>query len=146
MKKLLFFLILLNAFGNICMAQAAPNVGTLTVKVTNVKHREGNLKAILQDKSNFLTPQYVADIEMKATSDNAQMVFKNLPLGNYAVAIYHDLNVNDNFDRNWIGYPTEPFAVSNNLHPWKLLLPSFDSAKISLLNSGATVNIVLLNN
>lgn len=146
MKNFLLFLFAFIAFGNICLAQAAPTGSTLTVNVSNVKHREGNLKAILQDKSNFLTPQYVGCIEIKPTSDNAQMVFKNLPVGDYAVAIYHDLNMNDNFDRNWIGYPTEPFAVSNNLRPWKLLLPSFDSAKITLSSSSGAVNIVLLNN
>ncbi len=146
MKKLFFFLFTFIAFGNICMAQAAPIVSILTVNVSNVKHREGKLKAVLQDRSNFLTPQYVACIEIKPTSDNAQMVFKNLPVGDYAVAIYHDLNANDNFDRNWIGYPSEPFAMSNNLRPWKLLLPSFDSAKITLSSSSGAVNIVLLNN
>ena len=76
MKKLSFFLIPFIAFGNIWMAQAAPNAGVLTVNVSNVKHREGNLKAILQDKSNFLTPQFVGCIEIKPTSNNAQMVLK----------------------------------------------------------------------
>ncbi len=133
-------------FNQMATAQAPPSSGTLTINVSNVKHHEGNIKAVLQNRSNFLTPQYSDIIELTPTGENMQMVFKNLPVGEYSVAIYHDLNNNDNFDRNWIGYPSEPFAVSNNLHPWKLLLPSFDAAKITLSQSGATVNITLLNN
>ncbi len=142
--SILFFGFLV--FNQTAMAQAPPSNGILTVNVSNIKHREGNIKAVLQNRSNFLTPQYSDIIELKPTGDNMQMVFKNLPVGEYSVAIYHDLNNNDNFDRNWIGYPSEPFAVSNNLHPWKLLLPSFDAAKVTLSQGGSTVNITLLNN
>ncbi len=146
MKSLPILLFVLIVLSQTAVAQTPQSNGTLTVNVSNVKHREGNLKAILQNRSNFLTPQFVGCIEVKVTSDNAQLVFKNLPVGDYAVAIYHDLNANNNFDRNWIGYPSEPFAVSNNLRPWKLLLPSFDAAKVTLQSSGSTVNITLLNN
>jgi uncharacterized protein (DUF2141 family) len=140
--------VFLNFVGITAAQQLSPSltVGTLTVIVSNVQHREGNIKAILQNRSNFLTPQYIADIDALPTKNDVQMVFKNLPLGDYAVAIYHDLNANDNFDRNWIGYPKEPFAVSNNLHPFKLLYPSFDAAKVRLTDKGAALTIHLLNN
>jgi uncharacterized protein (DUF2141 family) len=119
---------------------------TLIVNVLNVKHREGNIKAVLQDKNSFLTPQFISCVEVVPTTDEVQMIFNNLPLGDYSVAIYHDLNGNNLFDRNWFGYPSEPFAVSNNLHPYKLLSPSFDDAKISLTESTKTLHINLLNN
>jgi uncharacterized protein (DUF2141 family) len=145
---LVIFLFSLNHVGTMAGQQleSSPTVGTLTVHVNNVQHREGNVKAILQNRSNFLTPQYIADIDVIPTANDVQMVFKNLPLGDYSVAIYHDLNANNVFDRNWIGYPKEPFAVSNNLHPFKLLYPSFDAAKISLTDKGAALTIHLLNN
>jgi uncharacterized protein (DUF2141 family) len=144
-SRLIFFL-LFTAFSKSSKAQNAPNVGTLTVNVNNIQHREGNIKAILQNQSNFLTPQYVACIEVIPTKNEAQMVFKNLPIGDYSVAIYHDLNANNVFDRNWIGYPKEPFAVSNNLQPYKLLLPSFNAAKVCVLDKNIVVDIHLLNN
>jgi uncharacterized protein (DUF2141 family) len=139
--KYIIFSILLN-----CVQFAQAQTGTLTVDVANVPHREGNVKAIVQNRSNFLTPQYVACIEVIPTEKSVQMVFKNLPVGEYSVAIYHDLNANNLFDRNWIGYPKEPFAVSNNLRPYKLLYPSFDAAKITLSDKGSVVAIHLLNN
>jgi uncharacterized protein (DUF2141 family) len=133
-------------FQNNVSIPTPPNTGTLVVNVSNVKHRGGNIKAVLQNKNNFLTPEYVACIENIPTEDNTQMVFKNLPVGDYSVAIYHDLNSNNLFDRNWFGYPSEPFAVSNNLRPYKLLLPSFNDAKVNLKEGNEIVNINLLNN
>jgi uncharacterized protein (DUF2141 family) len=140
MKYILFFISLY--FAHSAKAQN----GTLTIDVSNVPHREGNVKAIIQNRSNFLTPQYVACIEVIPTGNSVQMVFKDLPVGDYSVAIYQDLNANNLFDRNWIGYPKEPFAVSNNLRPYKLLYPSFDAAKITLSEKGSLVVINLLNN
>jgi uncharacterized protein (DUF2141 family) len=140
MKYIIFFVSLY--FAHFAKAQN----GTLTVDVTNIPHSEGNVKAILQNRSNFLTPQYVACLAVIPTGNSVQMVFKNLPVGDYSVAIYHDLNANDVFDRNWIGYPKEPFAVSNNLRPYKLLYPSFDAAKVTLSEKGSNVAIHLLNN
>jgi uncharacterized protein (DUF2141 family) len=140
MKYIILFVFF--SFPNLAQAQN----GTLTIDVSCVEHRVGNVKAIIQNRSNFLTPQYVACIAVIPTDNSAQMVFKNLPVGEYSVAIYHDLNANDVFDRNWIGYPKEPFAVSNNLRPYKLLYPSFDAAKVTLSEKGSNVAIHLLNN
>jgi uncharacterized protein (DUF2141 family) len=140
MKYVIFIVSLY--FANFLKAQNA----TLTVNVSHIQHREGNVKAILQNHSNFLTPQYVACIEVIPTGNSVQMVFKNLPVGDYSVAIYHDLNANNLFDRNWIGYPKEPFAVSNNLRPFKLLYPSFDAAKVHVADPNTVVDIYLLNN
>jgi uncharacterized protein (DUF2141 family) len=122
------------------LAQAPPAVSTITVNVSNVKHHEGHVRVSLQNRSNFLTAQSITFADVEATSDSVQLAFKNMPVGDYAV------NSNNDFDRNFIGYPKEPFAASNNLHPMKLLFPSFDAAKITLLNTGETVNITLLNN
>ena len=37
-----------------------------------------------------------------------------LPLGNYAVTVYQDLNQNGNLDRGMFGKPIEPYGFSNN--------------------------------
>jgi uncharacterized protein (DUF2141 family) len=50
------------------------------------------------------------------------------------------------FDRNAVGYPKEPFAVSNNLRPFTLLHPSYDRAKIIVTAVNKHIQITLLNN
>ena len=122
---------------------------TVVINVRNVQHHVGNVKAILYNRDNFLTDKFIACIEIpvqNTQSSTAQMVFHGLPTGAYAVAIYQDLNTNNNFDRNWIGYPKEPFAISNNLHPFNLLIPSFDKAKFDFQNQSTVLTIDLLNN
>ena len=59
------------------------------------------------------------------------MVFDNLPYGKYAVVSYHDLNNNNKFDRNWIGIPKEPFALSKN-EKTKLRKPKFKEMAFEL--------------
>jgi uncharacterized protein (DUF2141 family) len=129
----------------------APKVLTasLSVNVTNVEHRQGHVKAVLFNRSNFLSEKYVACIKIPAGQSQGmiQTVFEDLPAGDYAVAVYQDLNDNNWFDRNWIGYPKEPFAMSNNLRPFNLLYPDFEDAKVHLSEDKTVkLEIELLNN
>lgn len=57
--------------------------------------------------------------------------FKNLPKGNYALAIYHDENKNGKLDKNVFGAPTEAYGFSNNARE-TFSAPSFSAAKIVL--------------
>jgi len=46
--------------------------------------------------------------------------------------MYHDLNSNDELDKNFLGIPTEPYAFSNNargfgLPPYKKAMFKLDS-------------------
>jgi uncharacterized protein (DUF2141 family) len=62
---------------------------------------------------------------------SATCTFRDLPPGQYAVAIMNDLNGNGALDKNLLGVPKEPWGVSNNVRP-ALREPRFDEAKISL--------------
>lgn len=60
--------------------------------------------------------------------------------GVYALAIYHDENGNQSFDRNAIGLPAEGYGFSNN--PSTLMgLPSFRSVRLAIPRSGMTTRI-----
>lgn len=60
--------------------------------------------------------------------------------GIYALAIYHDENGNQSFDRTGIGLPAEGYGFSNN--PGTLAgLPSFRSVRLSVPRSGMTTRI-----
>lgn len=60
--------------------------------------------------------------------------------GIYALAIYHDENANQSFDRNAIGLPAEGYGFSNN--PATLAgLPSFRSVRLAVPRSGMTTRI-----
>lgn len=57
--------------------------------------------------------------------------FNDVPSGSYAVSVVHDLNDNRRLDANFLGIPTEPWGVSNNVRPrWRA--PRFDESRFSV--------------
>ena len=151
MKKISLFIVFPLVLGLMSFAKKSDTTPepVVIVHVNNVKYHVGNVKAILYNRDNFLTDKFISCIEIPIQDPSVQsveMVFHNLPTGWYAIAIYHDLNNNDHLDRNWIGYPKEPYAISNNLRPFNLLMPSFDKAKFQFDNQPITLTIDLLNN
>jgi uncharacterized protein (DUF2141 family) len=53
-----------------------------------------------------------ADIDPQTSS--AQIVFTNVPEGVYAVSVFHDENMNQRLDKNFMGVPKEGYVASNN--------------------------------
>jgi uncharacterized protein (DUF2141 family) len=53
--------------------------------------------------------------------------FGEVPDGNYAVSVAHDLNANKKVDTNLFGIPTEAWGVSNNVRP-TMRIPRFAEA------------------
>lgn len=60
--------------------------------------------------------------------------------GVYALAIYHDEDANQNFNRTGIGLPAEGYGFSNN--PSTLAgLPSFKSVRLNIPRSGLVTRV-----
>lgn len=85
---------------------------------------------------------------MDATKARAQLwqpsaaklecVFADLPAGDYAVALSHDLNDNQVVDSNWLGMPKEAWGVSRNARP-SLRAPRFEEAAVQVPAEGEVV-------
>ncbi len=62
--------------------------------------------------------------------------------GVYVLAIYHDENANQSFDRTGIGLPAEGYGFSNN--PGTLAgLPTFSSVRLSIPRTNMTTRITM---
>ena len=59
------------------------------------------------------------------------VIVPDLPPGDYAVAVAHDVNKNHKVDRNILGMPKEQWGMSNNPHA-TIKAPPFSAAKFSL--------------
>lgn len=77
-----------------------------------------------------------------AQGTNPVFTSPQLPPGEYAIAIYQDINGNKKIDKNWVGIPTEPFAFSNNVRP-VVSAPTFKQCKFSLGEKDVTLHIKL---
>ncbi|WP_115622070.1 DUF2141 domain-containing protein [Chryseobacterium indoltheticum] len=110
-----------------------------TVEVTDLVSDKGSVYfGLYNKKRGFLNDGVtIANAKVKTTGNRVSYTFKNLPVGEYAVAVYQDVNNNGKCDRNMIGYPIEGFGFSRNYRP-KLSAPNFDEVKIAINQSTRT--------
>jgi uncharacterized protein (DUF2141 family) len=82
-------------------------------------------------------------VEVDPNTMSAEVTFKELPYGSFAVSILHDENGNGKMDKNFVGMPKEGYGASNNPKK-KMRAPTFDEAKFALNSSEQTVEIALI--
>ena len=68
------------------------------------------------------------------------MVFDDLAPGIYAVGAYHDENNNNRLDTDFIGYPTEGYALSNGIRA-VISRPRFIDAAFAVGDEDAHVTL-----
>ncbi len=87
----------------------------LSVEVVNVPASEGKISvALYEDAESFLKFDRVfVSKSVPAKEGATHLVLKDIPDGEYAVALFYDKNGNDQLDTNWMGIPKEKVAFSN---------------------------------
>jgi uncharacterized protein (DUF2141 family) len=107
----------------------------LVVDVVGVADAQGSVGCALFSRDaaeQFPLGQEAATrLRSPARPGTVACVFRSLPAGTYAVSAAHDVNDNGQTDRNFVGLPTEPWAVSNNVRP-TLRAPRFAEAAFTL--------------
>jgi uncharacterized protein (DUF2141 family) len=68
---------------------------------------------------------------------------KDLSYGDFAMAIYQDVNSNGKIDKNGIGVPKEPYAFSNNYKP-VIKAPNFKNCQFSYNKDSNTVKMKMI--
>ena len=115
----------------------------LTVSAQGLRNGNGLLAVTLyaDNPRKFLVARgslYVGRVNANPGATQA-CIFLPQP-GVYALALYHDENANQRFDRSVIGLPAEGFGFSNN--PATLAgLPSFRSVRLNVVRSGLTTRV-----
>ena len=105
----LILLLIFTAMSNIINAQY-----DIDLNVEGVPSNKGTIcYAIYNDASSFLKLDKVFKSgSEKAIAEKTTIKIKNLPEGDYAIAIFHDANGNEKLDTNMLGIPKEPIAFS----------------------------------
>ncbi len=129
------------------LAQAKAT-GTVTVLITAARSARGKMIVWLfkdaqgfpNDTSKIFRQQSVG---IDPNTKIAQVTFKNLPQGTFAVTVLHDENNNGKMDKNFFGMPKEGYGASNNPKK-RMRAANFDEAKFSLNASEQTIKIALI--
>ena len=114
-------------------------------KVDGVRNGTGLIAVTLypDSSSKFLAKHgslYVGRVDAR-TGTNRVCIFVPKPAV-YAVAVYHDENANQSFNRTGMGLPAEGYGFSNN--PSTIAgLPSFRSVRLNVPKPGLTTQVQL---
>ncbi|WP_198411362.1 MipA/OmpV family protein [Marinimicrobium alkaliphilum] len=124
LTSIAFFVLLSTLTGQL---QAA----TLAFSLTN-SPGQGELVALVFDDATRFGEFRDPLVRETFVIDSHDQIFEiaDLEPGDYALIVFHDENRNGVLDRNFVGIPREPIALSNNYAPRGP--PSFSRARISL--------------
>lgn len=120
--------------------------GQLTVTINNIKFVEGELYvAIYNDEDTYMDIDRTAFREIiPVSAETESIIFTNVPDGEYAIAVFQDLNGNGELDKKGMGLPKEPFGFSNDARG-KAGPPKYEKAKFSF-SGDMNISIKLVSN
>ena len=117
------------------------NSGNLIVEFDTTLNQGNLLVYIYNNPKGFPTNTKQAYLTKVIKSQHTkQVTISKLPYGTYAVMLIHDQNGNRKLDRNWLGLPGEPYALSG--HPkFRFGPPVFDDVKFKFNTDGQIINV-----
>jgi uncharacterized protein (DUF2141 family) len=141
MKKI--GILIISALVAVFCITAMSHAGTIIVEVTGIKQNSGNIAiSLFNGADTFPTHgKGYKSASIPVTGNEVVYTFSDIPSGEYALAIYHDVNGNKEFDRNVLGIPQEDYAFSNNASS-PFGPPRFEKAKF-MLDDTYTAHITL---
>jgi uncharacterized protein (DUF2141 family) len=88
---------------------------TLTVNVTNLQSADAPVEmSIYGPDNNFPDPKgQLAKYRFTPVNGVLAAKITDVPFGQYAIALYQDINNNGKLDTNFLGIPNEPIGFSN---------------------------------
>ena len=125
-------------------AGAAP--GVRSIRMSGFRSADGQvLIAVYRGEDGFPGEPAKAwkSVAVKISGDRASVDLREVPPGEYAFAIVHDENGNNQMDTSWIGIPTEGLGTSNHAKG-RMGPPKYKDAKFTVPAEGVVQNIKMM--
>ena len=107
--------------------------GTVIVEISGVENNTGIIRIGLYNSEGTF-PTYGENFkgaEPNANVTGVSYTFTDIPIGTYAIAVWHDENENKEMDKNLFGAPTENYGFSRNIYG-SFGPPSFDEVSFKV--------------
>jgi uncharacterized protein (DUF2141 family) len=104
---------------------------TLTVVIRNIRNDKGTVAAALYQSDEEFMKKTWQTRSAPSRKGEVQLVFENIPAGEYAISVMHDVNKNGELDKNALGIPKEGFGFSNDA-AGTFGPPGFDKGKFTI--------------
>jgi uncharacterized protein (DUF2141 family) len=144
--KKAFFAILFTFLASFIFPTTAFAQHTLTIEVSNIKSDKGKIMiALFKGKIGFPKDgsKAIQKIEVPIKNGKATITFTDLEAEDYAFALFHDENSNNEMDSNIFGIPKEGYGFSTNYKP-TMSAPDFDEVNFKI--EGDTVQKIKIIN
>lgn len=120
--------------------------GDLKMIVLGLENDEGQIKFDLDNTADTFKPKENGKPAfMKGKSPikdkRVEYIFNDVPCGEYAIKLYHDANMNQDLDKNFIGIPKEKYGFSNC--KGCILPPSWEKAQFIFDHKHPSITIEL---
>ena len=145
-RKVLLLLVMITTLGaqvGSAMIQAPVASGTVVVTIQGLRSAAGRVRVALFNRAAGFPEDGSAAYRavVAGISDGqAEVRFDDLPLADYAVAIYHDENDDAKLNKRLFGIPKEGYRVSNNIvHAMRA--PRFEEARFRLDGTSRAITI-----
>ncbi len=92
--------------------------GSVSVTVDQIDvARGGKISIGLYDVEGFpVIGKGVQEVALDVNAGSMEYVFKNIPAGKYAIAVFQDINTDGKLNKNLVGAPKEPYGFSKNIY------------------------------
>lgn len=126
--------------------QSNNNTGLLKVMVSGLKNDQAPVFVAVYKKCKPFPSDVAAVKLLKLTPESlvVKSTISDLPSGEYAVAVFQDLNNNGKLDTGLFGIPKEPYAFSNNFRP-RFSAPQFSDCSFIYSGKLHEIKIELIN-
>lgn len=121
---------------------APPTTGQVTVHLRGFRNHTGKaLLALFTSRKGYPEKGKLAfkRAAVPIRRNAAQVVFRDVPVGEFAVVVLHDENGNKKMDKNFLGMPQEGWGVSRN--PKTRMRPPNWAESALRLDAGARVRV-----
>jgi uncharacterized protein (DUF2141 family) len=121
-----------------------PEIHDLSITISGIKTLDGRIQiGLYNEKGSFPHADEQYKLYFIDVNEFSEIyIIKDLPKGEYAVAVFHDRNSDGICNTNFLGIPREGFGFSKNFKP-RLFIPTFNDCKIDL-NSNMSITIGLI--
>jgi uncharacterized protein (DUF2141 family) len=118
----------------------------LEIKIEGLRNTQGKLSITLFNNEKGFPDNADKAFKLQTidlSKDPPVFIFKRLPGGDYAYAILHDEDNNNEMNKNMLGIPREGFGFSNNYRP-RIKNPSFNDASFKIKPGKNSHNIEMV--
>ena len=113
----------------------------LSVTILGLQNSDGSVRIALFNRAEqFPDGKAFVRQRIKAHGNGVKVLFRDLPIGDYAIAVLHDKNNSSRMDYSWLGFPQEAYAFSGRKASRK---PTFKDALFQLAEERASITINL---